>query len=43
MQIIRENKDILVSVLEVFLHDPIYMWSMNQVKMGVNLHAERAL
>ena len=32
MQVLQENKSILLTILEVFLHDPLYKWALTAKK-----------
>jgi len=32
MDVMRRNKDIIVTLLEVLLYDPLYMWSISHRK-----------
>lgn len=33
MQLLRENKDLLLMVFQVFLHDPLFDWSLSPLKV----------
>eukprot|EP00472_Partenskyella_glossopodia_P011822 CAMPEP_0197537620 /NCGR_PEP_ID=MMETSP1318-20131121/57423_1 /TAXON_ID=552666 /ORGANISM="Partenskyella glossopodia, Strain RCC365" /LENGTH=353 /DNA_ID=CAMNT_0043095827 /DNA_START=274 /DNA_END=1335 /DNA_ORIENTATION=- len=33
MRVLRDNKEMLLTVLEVFLHDPLYKWALSPEKM----------
>ena len=33
MKVLRHDKDTLLTILEVFLHDPLYKWSISPAKV----------
>ncbi|XP_051147175.1 serine/threonine-protein kinase ATR isoform X2 [Andrographis paniculata] len=46
LQILREHKETLMSVLETFIHDPLVEWTKSHKSSGVevqNPHAQRAI
>lgn len=43
MQVLRSNRELLMSVLETFLHDPLIEWSKHQKGAANNLKAKSTL
>ena len=42
MQLLRENKDSLMSVLDAFIHDPLVEWEDEKRKL-VRLHSDASI
>jgi phosphatidylinositol kinase/protein kinase (PI-3 family) len=34
LKVVRHNKDALMTILETFLHDPLFEWSRKRVSFG---------
>ena len=32
MEVLRANKDLVLTIVEVFIHDPLYRWALSPVK-----------